>query len=601
MFPEVVAVHDTNFKDDSPLNTVERIKGILKSYGMETQETWSESGVPYCYSLRVSVFGTEFGTNGKGVTKELALASAYGELMERLQIGSVLKSGKQTGDNLNDGSLYGSVPAQGLLAKNKPWYSLYANKVEKLTGCKLTEEDILKQYCDEKGNVPVTPFYCVNSRSHGYLPTKLVEILYTTNGCAAGNTMEEAIVQAISEVVERNHSERILLEGIAVPDIPEEVLHSCTIAYEIITFLRNHNFHVIVKDCSLETKFPVVCVCLIDKKTGKYHSHFGAYPNFEIALQRTLTESFQGRNIQKIGRFDNFARGNVSTINVGNIVNQLVKGTAERHPEFFMGSSAPYCTEKGFSGTSNRDLLKECIEFFGEQGYDVLVRDCSCLGFPACQVIVPGYSEAFAYRLDPKHNDLRYHKYAAAVLANPSSATMEELMGFMMNLNESKKRKLVPKPFSQQANLPATLSNAEERYFMNAAMAHVSYTMGRQADAVKYIDQMLLESVDKDEEHLICVKRYLNLRADGYEESKIRTILEFFHKPETVEQLYAAVSENRNLLDPFAVRCDMKCDKTCLLYGACRKEKTEALAQLIRSKMREMNNSALEKQLASLL
>jgi hypothetical protein len=62
------------------------------------------------------------------VTKELALASAYGELMERLQIGSVFKSGKQTGDTLNDSSLFGSVPAQELLERNRQWYSLYADQ-----------------------------------------------------------------------------------------------------------------------------------------------------------------------------------------------------------------------------------------------------------------------------------------------------------------------------------------------------------------------------------------------------------------------------------------------------------------------------------------
>ena len=602
MIPNVKAIIDTNFKDDTPLNTVERIKKILRSYGIETEENWHESGVPYCYSLRVSVFGTEFGTNGKGVTKELALASAYGELMERLQIGGIFKSGKQTGDNLFGNNLFGhSMSVQELLNRNKKWYSIYASKIEKLTGSKLTEEEILKQFCDEKGTVPLTPFYCVNSQSHEYLPSRLVDILYTTNGCAAGNTMEEAIVQAISEIVERYASDRVLLEGISVPDVPEETLRSCTIAYEIITFLRNQDFRVIVKDCSLGTKFPVVCVCLIDRKTGRYHSHFGAYPNFEIALQRTLTESFQGRTLEKIAKFDNFTRVNPASIDVGNVVNQLVKGTSERTPEFFLNSSEPYSCAESFSGTSNQGLLKECIDFFREQDYDILIRDCSCLGFPAFQVIVPGYSDAFGYRLDPKHNDVRYHKYAGVVLSNPSTATLEQLMGFMMNLNEGQKRKLAPKPFSQQANLPAQLTSAEERYFMNAAMANVSYKLGRQADAVKYIDQMLLEGVKKDEERLICVKRYLKLRGERYEERNVRDILEFFHQPETVQWLYAVIAENKNPLDPFALRCDMKCESSCLLYGTCKKEQTEALAQLIQTKTREMNNAKLEIQLKAML
>lgn len=602
MLPEIATVLDTNFKDDTPLNTVQRIKRILKAYGLETEEEWGQSGVPYCYSLRVSVFGTGFGSNGKGVTKELALASAYGELMERLQIGSVLKSGKQTGENLFAENTFGrSMTVQELLDRNKKWYSLYVSKTEKLTGCKQTEADILKQFCNKNGEVALTPFYCVNTKTHEYLPTQLVNTIYTTNGCAAGNTMEEAIVQAISEIVERYVSDRILLEGIAVPDIPEEILRSCTVAYEIITFLRNQNFRVVVKDCSLGTKFPAVCVCLMDQKTGKYHTHFGAYPNFEIALQRTLTESFQGRNIQEVASFDNFARRSTGSVDVGNVVNQLVLGTAERTPEFFLNSSQADPQQKGFSGMSNQGLLKECIDFFCQQGYDVLIRDCSCLGFPTCQVIIPGYSEAFAYRMDPKHNDVRYHKYAGAVLSNPASATLEELMGFMMNLNQSQMRNLQQKAFSQQAGIPAQLTIPEELYFMNAAMANVSYKLGRQGDAVKCMEQMLAQSVTKDEERLICVKRYLQLRADRYDPNKIRAILEFFHRPETVQWLYAVIAENKNPLDPFTLRCDMKCESACLLYGTCKKEQTAALAQLIQTKTREMDNSALEKQLIGLL
>ncbi len=602
MISETMAILDTNFKDDTPLNTVKRIKEILKSYGIETEEVWFESGVPRCYSLRVSAFGTEFGTNGKGVTKELALASAYGEFMERLQCGRVLQSDKQ-----KDGDLYACnandicVTAQELLNRNRKWYTLFAEKTEQLTGCKLTEEELLKQYCDEKGNVEVTPFYCVNKHSHEYLPTTLLNVVYTTNGCAAGNTTEEALVQAISEIVERYVSERILSEGIAVPNISEETLRSCTVAYEIITFLRNQNFRVIVKDCSLGMKFPVVCVCLIDQNTGKYHTHFGAYPNFEIALQRTLTETFQGRSLRKVANFDNFFRVKTDAYDVENRVNQLVVGTSERCPEFFLDSAEPYANLCGFSSPNNRGLLKECIDFICEQGYDILIRDCSSLGFPTYQVIIPGYSEVFAYRMDPKQNDVRYHKYAELVLRDPSSASIQEIMGFMMNLNQSAKRKLVPKPFSHQVNLPIQLSYAQERYFMNAAMAHICYTLGRQADVIKYIDQMLAENMEKDAEQLICIKRYLTLRADRYEEKKIQEILEFFHRPETVQQMYATIAENKNPLDPCTLRCNMKCESSCLWYGACKKKQTDALAQLIRSKIQKMNNSALEEKIATLL
>jgi hypothetical protein len=47
-------------------------------------EHWINSLEGVC-SLRVEIAGTRLGTNGKGASREFALASAYAELMERLQ------------------------------------------------------------------------------------------------------------------------------------------------------------------------------------------------------------------------------------------------------------------------------------------------------------------------------------------------------------------------------------------------------------------------------------------------------------------------------------------------------------------------------------
>ena len=602
MTQNMPAILDTNFKDDTPLHTVERIKGILKTCGIETVEKWNDSGVPSCYSLRVSVFGTAFAVNGKGVTKELALASGYGELMERLQLGKIFHAEQQKNGDLYDHNAGGAfLSSAKLLERNRKWYSSYCEKVRLQTGAILTEEELLAQFCDENGNTHATPFYCVNTGTTEHLPTSLLNVVYTTNGCAAGNTMEEALVQAMSEIVERHYSAKVLVEGLQVPNFPEDVLHACPIAYQIITFLRENGFDVTVKDCSLGTKFPVVCVCLIDKKTGKYHTHFGAYPHFEIALQRTLTESFQGRNIQKVAKFDKFIHAKKEKFDIGNLLNQLVRGTSERTPEFFISTSASYQKTCGFSGKNNQELLKECIDFFVEQGYDILIRDYSCLGFPTYQVIIPGYSEAFTYRFDNSQNNTRFYHYGQIVLRNPSTATLEEILGFLMNLNQMAKRQLGQQRFSRQVNIPLLLSDDEEAYFLNASMANLNYTLGRYSETVKYIDKMLSMGIDKGTEQLICIKRYLNLIADGYDKDYIRSILEKFHQPDTVKWLYSSISDGNNLMDPFVMHCDMQCSSTCLFYNKCMKKRTDSLAQFIISKQQEIDRSRLGIQLTRLL
>lgn len=588
---------DRSFKDDTPLNTVERIKEILKSYGIQTEETWMDSGVPCCYSLRVSVYGTVFGTNGKGVTKDLALASGYGELMERLQLGRIFKSDQQ-----KEGGLYSQFnndlvkSVDEILCEKPQWCNALIKKVKDETGLAISDRDMLKQYADENGEIPVTAFFSVRSKKREYLPTKLMNLVYSTNGCAAGNTLEETLVQAISEIVERRFSMRVLAEEIPVPNVDEERLRLCQTAYQIISFLREQNFKVVVKDCSLGTKFPVVCVCLIDQKTGKYHTHFGAYPNFEIALQRTLTESFQGRNLQKVASFEQFAKSQKGgTADMGNLMNQLVNGTSEKTPTFFVASAIPSQRHCGYSGVNNRELLKECISFITEQGYDVLVRDCSCLGFPTYQVIVPGFSEVFVHRLLSANNDLRYTKYAQKVLRNPTEASVEEIMGYLMNLTQITKQKLTPPSFTSQANLPTKISSSKEQYLMNATIANLNYSMGRNAEVVKYIGKMLSNDDEKDVERLICIKRYLSLIQDGYDEVTVRTILEYFHKCETVKWLYTAIADNKNLLEDYVLHCDMQCTENCVLFGACVKKQTDALAQIISTKNQAMDQSAIEK------
>ena len=121
---------------------------------------------------------------------------------------------------------------------------------------------------DKDGCLDAVTFVELSTGNRTLFPSQMLKSMYSANGCAAGNTPEEAIVQAISEVVERHHHMRILDEHITLPDIPESVLERYPIAYNIITFLRNQGFRVLVRDASLGMGFAVVCLYIIDPKTG---------------------------------------------------------------------------------------------------------------------------------------------------------------------------------------------------------------------------------------------------------------------------------------------------------------------------------------------
>ena len=579
---------DALYKDANPVDTVNRIKQILKEHEIETKETWYDSSVPNCYSLWISLAGTAFGATGKGVSREFALASGYGELMERLQVGHIWR------DKLSVEGGAASCEAQSvlisceeLLARNGKWYEVYSNILKCSTGTSMNAREILEQHTQD-GKILATPFYCLTSNTKEYLPTAFVKALYLTSGGAAGNTMEEAMVQALGEIVERYYKLRVITDEIPVPEIPEDVLQACPVAYKIITFLRENGYRVTVRDCSLGDRFPVVCVCLVNTQTGKYHTHFGANPKFEIALERTLTESFQGRNICSVAKHEDFSFTKTGFYDQHHRSTELVYGTSEKYPRFFLKESTyPFNREVGFSGITNKELLKECVAFFREQGFDILVRDCSCLGFPTCQVIIPGYSEVFPHRVCAKNNDMIYSRYAIKTLRDPASASAEDILGLFMHMKE--RSHVSAKTFTFESGIPANIPGKEEAFLMNAAMAHVAYTLGRQKDTLAYISSILRSGQYRESEYLLCVKRQISLAQNGYSPEESRKILEALHSDASVTQLFACLDSGKNPLDPVVLHCDMQCGPECRLLAYCRKKQTDRLARLIRDKSAELD------------
>jgi len=79
-------------KDAPPIETIQRVRSLLCRVGVLPMETRHRRVGPGIYSCRVRLGNDEFseldiGTNGKGVSREYALASAYAEFAERLQNG----------------------------------------------------------------------------------------------------------------------------------------------------------------------------------------------------------------------------------------------------------------------------------------------------------------------------------------------------------------------------------------------------------------------------------------------------------------------------------------------------------------------------------
>ena len=578
---------DAVYKDESPEKTVDIIKTILSSHGVVANEKhWTESGVEYCHSLRLTIEGTAFGVNGKGLTKEFALASGYGELMERFQLGlfgdsSVQKLGHYdaaigTDEQLSAESLYDELPY---------WYDYLASRLNDIDGTNISGLELVSQFAAQDGTLTATRFYNLMSGKVVHVPREIRCLSCGSNGGAAGNTMEEAVVQAISEIVERYHKQRVIGEFVSLPDVPEEVLKQCVTAYKIISSLREGGIRVVVKDCSLGGRFPVICVYYIDEKTGKYHTHFGAYPIFEIALERTLTETFQGRRLDSFLINEDFVYNRNDVQTYRGVYKELKKGNYDKTPDFFVGECKyRYNKNVGFDGKNNCELLSELVEYFGTLGKEILVRDGSSLGFPTYNVVVPGYSEVLIHGLSKKNSGFVNAKVAAKTLRNLPAAGFDDYMLLLMHINEMKKLESMYErlfSFATCANLPFVCEKAEDRLLLFSSLAYVYYGMGNLGQALTSVEKMLRLSNQENLGYLICLKRYIAMTLQGDSKEKIKSLLDMFHEKKTVEELFSHVENGTNPFDKFVLHCDEKNCLSCIAKEYCKQVYTKSLIETV--------------------
>jgi ribosomal protein S12 methylthiotransferase accessory factor len=116
------------------------------------------------------------------------------------------------------------------------------------------------------------------------------------NGPCAGNTIEEAVIQGISEVVERHVCAVIARKKIRTPSIdPNSVIDP--VARTLVEKFRHNGIKVQLNDFSLDTGIPTVAALAWDPATFPKKSELvytaGTTPGADKALIRALTEVAQ--------------------------------------------------------------------------------------------------------------------------------------------------------------------------------------------------------------------------------------------------------------------------------------------------------------------
>ena len=399
---------DAEFKDDNPENTVNRIKEKLRNMKIELREEWGPKNALGTYSLRVSLKGTKIGSNGKGTTKEYAMASAYAEFMERLQ-NMKLHGGSVTHNLLRntESKFYlfcdERVLTSDELFKEKNSFVKYLLKkwnIDELNDKEAKEFLCRHQKMDynlflEKDKFLCLPYYSVREKKTVNVPYFAMNLCYGSNGMCAGNTTEEAVVQGLSEIYERHVQKKFMKENTRFPNFPEEYLKRHTELFRMYRTIKNDpNMMIEIKDCSYGGKYPVAALFITKKNSGKFGVKMGSHPNMRIAIERLFTEATQGLSIDDYAQKTVFDFLNRNVTNNTNIANSFKTGDGMfPHQIVTNGDEYEFTWPKDVSNETNKALMDQCISGLIDDGFDVLIRDVSFLGFPSYHIIVPGFSE----------------------------------------------------------------------------------------------------------------------------------------------------------------------------------------------------------------
>lgn len=389
---------------DLPLEqTIANMSAVLANLGIKIEIASWRNIIPNVWSLHIrDAHSPMCFTNGKGSTKESALASALGEYIERL-----------SNNHFYAGAFWGEDIANSEFVHypNERWFKPGKNDELPI--------QILDEYClaiynsdgelrgshlidTNSGNtergICCLPYIRQSDGKTVYFPSNLIENLYVSNGMSAGNTLAEAQVQCLSEIFERAVKREIIEREITLPDVPQEVLEKYPSILAGIQSLEEQGFPVLVKDASLGGIYPVMCVTLMNPRTGGVFASFGAHPSLEVALERSLTELLQGRSLEGLNDLPAPTFSSEAVTEPNNFVEHFIDSSGIVSWRFFSSKPAYKFIEWDFSSQGEDSSAAEAKTLFNilaKIGKESYVATYDQLGAIACRILVPGYSEIY--------------------------------------------------------------------------------------------------------------------------------------------------------------------------------------------------------------
>ena len=388
-----------NRKDRRPDETISIFSSVLEELGIRTAFLDKKNHMDLWHSCRLILEDLpSLGTNGKGISDEFSMASALGEFFERLQSGTLLNE-YFPGKNDDTSKSFASLEEAAAQTKEYLGAVFRGESVD----------DIKKMLEKNEKYRSFQEYYSAFEDKTVLLPDKLIYFLCGTNGISAGNTKEEAFVQGLSEIFERYVMKYIYVTATTASDFPV-LSHTCyehTRSSTLLQKIEEGGYHYFVKDCTIGGHYPVLGLLIFDKTYTRYCFNLSCDLDFDLCLQRCITEVFQGHDFDITFRMQ---MQDVFPNESGNwwdpqidprigLVRSLYDGTG-RLPGFMLEQSIqtvelPRVFMK--KKASNSECASILSDILRKKELKLYIRDCSCLGVPTLRIYVPGITEIFDY------------------------------------------------------------------------------------------------------------------------------------------------------------------------------------------------------------
>jgi len=561
----------SKYKDRLPQDTIFAIQKILNEAGLFPVTKWvDDSAYVGVRSNRVTLYPSSCGTNGKGTDELYAAASGYAELMERLENGLL---SLHTGLRKFLGKKHGFFDAPD--EKRVAIDELLAEKnfvVEKIMdGLNLRTEHlqreffsfIAKNYYDlTDETIPVIPFADLNSGKILWVPSVFNLFIYGSNGMAAGNTLEEAFVQGLSEVFERYASEMILSGKAVPPRIPDEYLQPYSLWNLVEQIRDNGKYDVAFYDCSLGKGYPVVGCIICDRKNGRFGMKLGSHPSFAVAAERTLTEAMQGR--AKIDSFVSMCRAGSLEESKGfhNIPNVAKVGFGAYPTKMFLDKPDwEFKAWTDWKKSDNKSFLKRMIKLLADDGHSILLRDASHLGFPACQIIIPEISQIYPIIplwLRALHTFLKNTK---AISHFPKLTAQEE--EDILRLIRFKEYSII----ENQLNALFAFPVRGKRMTSDLVGGFLSFKQNKFELAIHFFNKLYQMETDEANKIILAARiEYLRYRHIGHTHEEASKLISRFFLKNVAEQVIEEMREPKTVMErlfpqmncPNCAECELK-------------------------------------------